>query len=152
MFRVPDDWVASGPHDDCIPSTYQQRARTGPGRIKDQSFPAMVGGSSRQTRHSTHWLQISVSGYDGMVEPGLDTSVHFTARPAAVVPPAPAGLSWPALHQPAASCTDGRGCQALPEQCAAATATNHTTFICHSHYNLLLLLTRDCSQHPASIL
>ena len=58
----------------------------------------------------------------------------------------------PPLHQPAASCTDGRGCQALPEQCAAATTTNHTTFICHSHYNLLLLLTRDCSQHPASIL
>ena len=41
------------PHDDCIPSTYQGRARTGPGRIKDQSFPAMVGGSSHQTRHST---------------------------------------------------------------------------------------------------
>ena len=50
-------------------TAYQQRARTGPGRIKDQSFPAMVGGSSHQTRHSTHWLQISVSGYDGVVEP-----------------------------------------------------------------------------------
>ena len=56
--------TASPPH-----TSSQQRARTGPGRIKDQSFPAMVGGSSHQTRHSTHWLQISVSGYDGMVEP-----------------------------------------------------------------------------------
>ena len=102
MFRVPDDWVASGPHDDCIPSTYQQqqRARTGPGRIKDQSFPAMVGGSSHQTRHSTHWLQISVSGYDGVVEPGLDTSVHFTARPASSCT---ASTGWSVLARPCTS-------------------------------------------------
>ena len=88
-----------------------------------------------------------------MVEPGLDTSVHFTARPASSCT---ASTGWSVLARP---CTTpppvvqtGGGGQALPEQCAAATTTNHTTFICHSHYNLLLLLTSDCSQHAASIL